>query len=112
MGEGGGEPLQVGLGAGLDGEGEDFGDLVGVEFLKGGFEGRVGGAGGFDEAEDFIGRFDLILPTINRVDSGNEIDAGGHLPFDQSCANLSRLLGIGKGAEDQQDVGFHARIEH
>jgi PAS domain-containing protein len=90
------EPGGVGLSDVGGVEGEDFRDVVGVEFGEGVLEGGQGGGGGFEDGEGFGGGFDSTLPAVDRLHGGEEIDAGRELPFDERCANLSRLSVSGK----------------
>ena len=88
-----------------DGEGDDFRGVVGVAGADGGFEGRVAVGGGFDQERDFAGGFDSALPAIDRLDAGQDIDAGSEFFFDERQRD-----GVGDGfiraiGDDQQ--GFH-----
>jgi len=53
-----------------------------------------------ENGEHFAGGFDLSLPSIDRLDTRQKIDARRELRFHQQCANLSRLLQTGEGAKD------------
>ena len=59
------------------------------------------GSTGLENREHFGGGFHFPFPTINRLDSGNEIHTRSQLPFDKECANLSRLSCAWEGAKDQ-----------
>ncbi len=79
-----------------------------MQLGEGLLEGRIGGAGGFENCEDFRRRFYVPLPAVDRLDGGHEIDASGELPFHQSRANMSRLLGERECAKDYQNVAHAA----
>ena len=57
----GGDPVEVGFGGGGF-EGDEFGDLVGVERAESVESGGGGGGGGFDDDEDLGGGFEGSLP--------------------------------------------------
>ena len=57
----GGEPVEVGFGGGGF-EGDEFGDLVGMECAEPVEGGGGGGSGGFDDDEDLGGGFEGSLP--------------------------------------------------
>lgn len=57
----GGQPVKVGFGGGGF-EGDEFGDLVGMERAEPVEGGRGGGSGGFDDDKDLGGGFDGSLP--------------------------------------------------
>ena len=53
---------------------------------------------------------DGLVPAVDGFDLGDDIDAGGELLLDEKCANLTRYLKIGEGAEDEEGLmGLHDR---
>ena len=51
----------------------------------------------------------FAFPAIDGGDAGNDIDTGGEVALDEGCANLSRRWFIGKGRDNNEELG-HAGI--
>lgn len=98
------DPLPIGTGNLFRGQGDDFRDVVGVEFGERFLELGKSGGGGLENGEDLGGGFQFSLPAVDRLDGWDEIDTGRELPFHEGCANLSRLHRIGEGAKNHQNV--------
>lgn len=92
-GSGGGkEPIEIGLRAQADRDGNKFWDIVGVEFAQTPFDRWNKVCARLDEHQGFGGGFDRALPSIDRLDIVNNIDAGCKLLGDESGPDATRFL--------------------
>lgn len=67
---------------------------------------------GFDNQKKLLTRFNFSLPAINRLNSGNKIDAGCKPAFDQVARDLTGLIfGSGRGENDSL-IGHGSTIAH
>ena len=89
---GGKEPIEIGLRAQPYRDGDEFGDIVGVEFAQAQFDRGKKGCARLDEHQGFGGGFDRSLPSIDRMDIVNDIDAGCELLGDKSGRDATGLL--------------------
>jgi hypothetical protein len=64
----------------------------------------VGGAG-LDQQQDFGRGFDAALPTVDRLQAGQNIDAGRQLELDQAMGDKVSLFAIGAGGENDLKIG-------
>lgn len=102
----GGEPREIGAAAGLDPQDKEFRGGVAVQRTKSRFELVQAAGGGFEEQQDFRGRFDFPLPPVYGLSGRDEGGAGGEALLHQSVGQgLGFLTGTG-GGEDDLGVGF------
>ena len=81
-------------------QGDDFRDIIRMECGECFYESGISGGGGLENGEHFGGDFHISLPTVDRLDGGQEIDTSRVLRFDHGRANLSRLFEFREGAKD------------
>jgi hypothetical protein len=107
-------PTRIGIEDLVGLEGEDFGDLVGVELADGFGEGDFVWRGGFANEEEFGGRFELAFPPIVAFDGGEDIDAGGEAAFDEGLGEAAGVERGGDCGEDEAKIfsgdEFHLRF--
>jgi hypothetical protein len=89
---GGKEPIEIGLRAQPYRDGDEFGDIVGVEFAQAQFDRGKKVCARLDEHQGFGGGFDRSLPSIDRMDIVNDIDAGCELLGDESGRDATGFL--------------------
>jgi len=89
------DPFEVGFRASLDGEGDQFGKLVGMQLAKRVLNRAELGFGGFNEEQEFYRVFNLALPAVDGRDRSEDVDAGSQMAGDQFGGN-----GVGFLAED------------
>lgn len=85
-----------------NGQGDDFGDLVGVEFANGRFQRGVARLGGLDQQWYLDGLLDLAFPLINRAAGRQEVHAGGQAPGDKGVGNLLGGFRVGAVGQDSE----------
>lgn len=99
--------MEVGFGGGGF-EGDEFGDLVGMECAKPVECGEGGGSGGFDDDEDLGGGFDGSLPCVDGDDAWEDLDAGGEVFGDERGGGGLGGGGVRKrGEEEAEGRGGH-----
>ena len=89
---GGKEPIEIGLRALPYRDGDEFGDIVGVEFAQAQFDRGKKLCARLDEHQGFGGGFDRAVPSIDRMDIVNDIDAGCELLGDESGRDAMGFL--------------------
>src|SRR2546430_2626209 len=90
-----GEPLEVGLVAGLDGNGEDLGNFVRVHFEEAQLEALELLGARLEQHQDFVLVVHLALPAVDGADRRKQVGAGDQLLVDEQLGDLSRLVGGG-----------------
>ena len=58
-----------------------------------------------DHHQDFVRGFDLALPAVNRLHTGQDIDAGSHPLLYQATGDASGLLSIGTSGKNNLKIG-------
>src|SRR5260370_26259657 len=89
---GGKEPIEIGLRAQPYRDGDEFGDIVGVELAQAQFDRGKKVCARLDEHQGFGCGFHRSLPSIDRMDIGNDIDAGCELLGDESGRDATGFL--------------------
>jgi len=86
------EPIEIRLRAQPYRGGDEFGDIVGVKFAETQFDCGKKGCARLDEHQGFGSGFDRFVPSINRMDIVNDIDAGCELLGDESGRDAAGFL--------------------
>ena len=86
------EPIEIGLRAQAYRDGDEFGNIVGVEFAQAQFDRGKKGCARLDEHQGFGGGFDRSLPSIDRMDIVNDINACCEFLGDQSARDAASFL--------------------
>src|SRR5262249_44142884 len=81
-------------------EGEDLGELVAVQLADGGHHAVELPVQRLDEEHQLSVLADLPLPTVDRADAWQDIDAGGLAPHDDLARNQIGLLFGPDGGDD------------
>ena len=94
--------------ASCDGEGDDLGDVVGVE-ADGGAPERLKPLGRrLDEQEGFASSVNPALPPEDGFDAWHDGDARGQAPLDQLTAKPPCDGSVRAGDEDEDEAGHGA----
>ncbi|MPN19014.1 hypothetical protein SDC9_166380 [bioreactor metagenome] len=102
------QPVQIGRQAPRDGQGDDLGKLVGMQFGDPLFERRVVCRARLDQQRNLRCRFDDALPAVDRLHTRQEVDAGGETFFDDGQGDSVGDGFVGTVGQDEQV--FHRRI--
>ena len=99
------QPRQIVRPAGRHRQGEDFGDLVGMELADRLLDFVVAVAAGLDPALPFLGGLDFALPAVGAADRPDHLHAGGQPPFDQRPGDPLGVFAVLDGGDDLDVVG-------
>src|SRR5580692_11330207 len=98
------------MASGFDVKDQELRGLVTVQLVEAVFKsGQLGGAG-LEQQKSFTGGFDLALPVVDGLNSGDESGARGEALFDQCAGNSVSLLRGRRGGED--DSGGRGGFGH
>ena len=89
---GGKEPIEIGLSALLYRDGDEFGNIVRMEIAQAQFDRGKKVCTRLNEHQGFSSGFGCALPSIDRMDIVNDIDAGCELLGDESGRDATGFL--------------------
>ena len=93
------KPAGVRLGCAGDFKDKKLWRVVAVHLVYGVLKRAKASGVGLDEQQEFLGAFNIALPTIDGLDWADDIDAGGEFALDQGCRER---LGLGPAANGSQ----------
>lgn len=95
------EPLEVRFGGGFGIQDEELGQFVGVHLTDPGFDAVQVFRCGLDQQQNLRGVLHSALPSIDRREPRDEIDAGGETLVDEYASNALGFVARTGGGENE-----------
>jgi hypothetical protein len=114
------QPCKIGLRTAGDREYQEFRNFVGVQAGDGRLHLVGVGNAGLDHEQDFSRGFNRALPSVNRLHTRQDVDAGSQMLLDQPMGDSFGLLAISTGGENNLKIShmftkygsFHLKREN